>query len=337
MATALRPVKHDDRLSLVEHLDELRTRLIVSALTLVVAFGICFWQNHALLSVLNKPLQETSNTITSGGRLSQTARQAQLQKRALRQLGGAVNTLAIGAQRLPPATRAAFEAQLRAYNRTVGQLPSSIPRRAPVTLGVGEPFTTTLSTAFWFALIFSLPIILYQLYAFILPAFSPRERQVALPLMAMIPILFIVGVVFAYFVVLPPAISFLQHFNASSFDVLVQARDYYKFEILTILAVGLIFQVPIGMVALNRAGILSAARLRRTWRYAVVIIAIVAALLPGVDPVTTLLEMIPLLALYLLSILLLTWLDRRSPVFRDEEPDEEEAAAEEAYEPLDFD
>ena len=332
MATALRPIKHEDRLSLVEHLDELRTRMIICAVTLVVAFGVCFWQNHVLLQVLNKPLQETTNAVTSGGRLSQTARQSILQRRALQQLGGAVNTLALGAEKLPPVQRAAFEAQLRAYNRTVSLLPSTIPKRAPVTLGVGEPFTTTLTTAFWFALIFSLPIILYQIYAFVLPAFSPRERRVALPLMAMIPVLFIGGVLFAYFLVLPPAIGFLQHFNDQSFDVLVQARDYYKFELLTIVAIGLIFQVPIGMVALNRAGILSAARLRRTWRYAIVIIAVVAALLPGVDPVTTLLEMIPLLALYLLSILLLTWLDRRSPVDRDAEVDDEEQ-----YEPLDFD
>jgi sec-independent protein translocase protein TatC len=332
MATALRPVKHEDRLSLVEHLDELRTRLIICGVTLVVAFGICFWQNHALLNVLNKPLQETSNAISSGGRLSQTARQATLQRHALQQLGGAVTTLSQGATNLPPAQRAKFDAQLRAYNATVAQLPLTIPQRAPVTLGVGEPFTVTLTNAFWFAVIFSLPIILYQIYAFVIPAFSPRERRVALPLMAMIPILFIGGVLFAYFLVLPPAIGFLQHFNDQSFDVLVQARDYYKFELLTIVAVGIIFQVPIGMVALNRAGILSAARLRRTWRYAVVIIAIVAALLPGVDPVTTLLEMIPLLALYLLSILLLTWLDRRSPVNRFEENDDEAA-----YEPLDFD
>jgi sec-independent protein translocase protein TatC len=333
MATALRPIKHEDRLSLVEHLDELRTRLIICGVTLVIAFGICFWQNHALLSVLNKPLQETSNAVTSGGRLSQTARQATLQRRALQQLGGAVTTLAAGAENLPLAQRARFEAQLRAYNRTVAHLPSTIPKRAPVTLGVGEPFTVTLTNAFWFAVIFSLPIILYQIYAFVIPAFSPRERRVALPLMAMIPLLFIAGVLFAYFLVLPPAIGFLQHFNDQSFDVLVQARDYYKFELLTIVAVGLIFQVPIGMVALNRAGILSAARLRRTWRYAVVIIAVVAALLPGVDPVTTVLEMIPLLALYVLSILLLTWLDRRSPVNRYDESDD----AEEAYEPLDFD
>ena len=332
MATALRPIKHDDRLSLVEHLDELRTRMIICGVTLAVAFGVCFWQNHVLLHILNVPLQETTNAVTSGGRLSQTARQAALQRRALQQLGGAVNTLAEGAERLPPVQRAQFEAQLRAYNRTVTLLPSTIPKRQPVTLGVGEPFTTTLTTAFWFGLIFSLPIILYQIYAFVLPAFSPRERRVALPLMAMIPILFIGGVLFAYFLVLPPAIGFLQHFNDQSFDVLVQARDYYKFELVTIVMVGLIFQVPIGMVALNRAGILSAAKLRRTWRYAVVIIAVVAALLPGVDPVTTVLEMIPLLALYLLSILLLTWLDRRSPVHRDLEPD-----GEEDYEPLDFD
>jgi sec-independent protein translocase protein TatC len=334
MATALRPIKHEDRLSLIEHLDELRTRLIICGLTLVVAFGICFWQNGALLSALNKPLEETSITATSGGRLSQAARQAALQRKALEQLGGAVNTLAQGAEKLPAGTQAKFQAQLKAYNATVAQLPSTPPKRAPVTLGVGEPFTTTITTAFWFALIFSLPVILYQLYAFVLPAFSPRERQVAVPLMAMIPVLFVAGVLFAYFLVLPPAISFLQHFNDESFDVLVQARDYYKFEIMTMLAVGLIFQVPIGMVALNRAGILSAERLRRTWRYAVVIIAIVAALLPGVDPVTTLLEMVPLLALYLLSILLLTWLDHRSPVFREEDAEDD---VDEEYEPLDFD
>jgi sec-independent protein translocase protein TatC len=334
MATALRPIKHEDRLSLVEHLDELRSRLLTCAFVLVVAFGICFWQNSALLGVLNQPLENTSTSVQSGGRLSQTARQATLQAKALAQLGLALNTLERGTEGLPATTRANFQRQLDAYRATVAQLPSAIPTKQPVTLGVGEPFTTTLTTAFWFALIFSLPVILWQLYAFILPAFSPRERRIAVPLMAMIPVLFICGVLFAFFLVLPPAINFLQHFNDDSFDVLVQARDYYKFEILTMLAVGLIFQLPVGLVAFNRAGILSAQKLRSTWRYAIVIIAIVAALLPGVDPVTTLLEMLPLLALYLLSILLLTWLDRRWPVtFHLEEEDEDP----EAYEPLDFD
>jgi sec-independent protein translocase protein TatC len=332
MATALRPIRHEDRLSLVEHLDELRTRIVICGITLAIAFGLCFWQNSALLNVLNQPLENSATSVQNPGRLSQTARQSALQAKALAQLGQAVDTLANATEGLPRRAKVNFEAQLRAYRATVAQLPSAIPKKQPVTLGVGEPFTTTLSTAFWFALIFSLPVILWQLYAFILPAFSPRERKIAMPLMAMIPVLFVAGVLFAYFLVLPPAISFLQHFNDQSFDVLVQARDYYRFEILTMIAIGLIFQVPVGMVALNRAGILSAKRLRSTWRYAIVIIAVVAALLPGVDPVTTLLEMLPLLALYLLSILLLTWLDHRSPVIveeDEEDPDE--------YEPLDFD
>ena len=92
--------------------------------------------------------------------------------------------------------------------------------------------------SFYFALLLALPLILYQLYAFVLPAFSPRERRVALPLMAMVPFLFIGGVLFGYFVVLPPAIKFLQTFNSSSFDVLVQAKQYYSFVALTLISLG---------------------------------------------------------------------------------------------------
>ena len=101
-----------------------------------------------------------------------------------------------------------------------------------MTLGVGEPFTATFKVAAYAALLLSLPMLLCQLYAFVLPAFSPRERQVALPLMLMVPFLFIAGVVFAYFVVLPNAIEFLQNFNDDNFDILLQARDYYRFSIL---------------------------------------------------------------------------------------------------------
>src|SRR3954464_8672441 len=114
MATALRPIKHEDRLSLVEHLDELRTRMVLCAVTLVVAFGICFWQNGTLLSILNKPLQETSIRAQSVSRLSQASRQAALQRRRLEKLGGGCLALAQGAERLPPRTSAAFEAQLKA-------------------------------------------------------------------------------------------------------------------------------------------------------------------------------------------------------------------------------
>ena len=112
-----------------------------------------------------------------------------------------------------------------------------------MTLGVTEPFTATLTVALA-ALLLSLPIILYQLYAFVLPAFTPRERRVALPLMTMVPFLFIAGVVFAYFVVLPPAIKFLQSYNNDSFDILVQAHDYYRFEILVMAMMALVLPAP---------------------------------------------------------------------------------------------
>jgi len=129
--------------------------------------------------------------------------------------------------------------------------------------------------------------------------------------MLMVPFLFIAGVAFGYWLVLPPAISFLQNFNNTNFDVLIQAKDYYRFCVLALLSTGLVFQLPVGLLALNAAGIVSARMLRASWRYAIVVIAVIAALLPGVDPVTTTILMVPLLLLYLLSILLLTIADRR--------------------------
>jgi sec-independent protein translocase protein TatC len=183
--------------------------------------------------------------------------------------------------------------------------------RRPSLRGVGEPFTATLTVSAYFAVLLSLPVILWQLYSFILPAFNPRERRVVLPLMMMVPVLFSAGVAFGYELVLPPAVSFLQNFNSGSFDILVQAKDYYAFVATVLLAMGLIFQVPVGLLALNRAGLVSSGALVRNWRMIVVAIAVVAALLPGVDPVTTMLEMIPLLILYGLSILLLKLAERR--------------------------
>ncbi len=310
---ALRPVAYDDRLSLVEHLDELRTRLIVCAITLAVAFGICFWQNGALLDVLNKPLKDSTPTVQDSkgnGRLAQVAAAQQEVQKGLAASAKAFGALAT-ADNFTPAQRRLLTVAAAETADAARALPDTMPERVPVTLGVGEPFTVTLTIAAYFALLFSLPILLYQAYAFVLPAFSPRERRVALPMMLMVPLLFIGGAAFGYWLVLPPAISFLQNFNDTSFDVLIQAKEYYRFELLALLSTGLVFQLPVGLLVLNSVGILSAEMLRSSWRYAIVAIAVVAAVLPGVDPVTTVILMVPLLLLYLLSILLLTIADRR--------------------------
>jgi sec-independent protein translocase protein TatC len=169
-----------------------------------------------------------------------------------------------------------------------------------------------MAIAAYFALLLCLPLLIYQVYAFVLPAFKPEERRNVLPLMVMAPALFIAGVVFAYFLVLPPAVKFLQGFNSSNFDSLLQAKPYYEFEILTMLGIGLTFQLPLALLGLDKVGVLNSRTLTHQWRYAIVIIAVIAAALPGADPVTTLLEMVPLLLLYGLSIVLLKVADRRS-------------------------
>jgi sec-independent protein translocase protein TatC len=311
MATALKPIGHDDRLSLVEHLDELRTRIIICVVAFSVAFGLCLWQNDRILHVMNRSLEHaTQFKKNSKDPFEQSARY----DAALKLLAQSSHDLA---QRLAAdegvsaATRAAAQRQARAADLAVRAAPVVSGRR-PVTLGVGEPFTATVKVAAWAALLFSLPILLYQAYAFVLPAFSPRERQVALPMMLMAPFLFIAGVVFAYFMVLPNAIRFLQNFNDDSFDILLQARDYYSFSITVLIAMGLCFQVPIGIVAITRVGIVSTKQLRKGRRYAILVIAVVAMLLPGQDPITMLSLMVPLIVLYEGSILLCALLDRRA-------------------------
>ena len=248
MARRIRPIGHEDRLSLVDHLDELRTRIVIAAGAFIVALSLCFWQNHQLLKIVNDPLGH----------------------------------------------------------------------RKPVTLGVTEPFITTLTVAAYAAILIAMPVILYELYAFILPAFSPGERKVAFPLLLMVPFLFIAGVVFAYFVVIPAALKFLLHFNQEQFNLQIRARDYYSFFSLTLLACGIVFQLPVFLLGLVKMGITTPAKLRKNRRYAILVCAVLAAALPGVDPVSMLIEMVPLVLLYELSILLSSLLGRRSSEVSDQ-------------------
>jgi sec-independent protein translocase protein TatC len=232
----IRPVKHEDRLTLVEHLDELRTRLVISIVVFFVAWGLCFWQSDLIFDLLNDPLPNG---------------------------------------------------------------------RQPVTLSPTEPFFTTMTVSAYAAILLALPVVLYQLYAFVLPAFSPRERRAVMPLLLLVPVLFAGGVAFGYFVVLDRAVDFLLNFNNDQFNIQIRARDYYSFVSLALVALGLLFQMPVVILGITRLGITSPQRLRRSRRYAVLVIAVVAMVAsPGGDPVTMLIMMIPLLVLYELSIVL---------------------------------
>jgi sec-independent protein translocase protein TatC len=242
MARRVKAVSHEDRLTLVEHLDELRARLIVCIGVLGVALALCFWQNHLLLEVAQGPLPSDHDQL--------------------------------------------------------------------ITFGVTEPFTTTLTVSAYGALVLALPVMLWQLYAYILPAFSETERRTILPILLLFPVLFLAGLAFAYFVVMPAALNFLLDFNDGQFNIQLRARDYYSFFSMTEIACGLIFQLPLVIIAVTRLGIVRIEQLTENRRYAYLVIAIVAAALPGVDPVTMLIEMVPLLVLFELSILLARVLGR---------------------------
>jgi sec-independent protein translocase protein TatC len=232
----LKPAQFDERMTLVEHLDELRNRIVLSGFVLVIAISFCFWQDETLLDIANEPL--------------------------------------------PPGTP------------------------DPFTFSPTEPFFTTVKLAVYGGILITLPLLLYQLYAFVLPAFAPHEKKLLLPFLLSVPFLFIGGAVFAYFVVMPAALDFLLEFNAEAFQIEVRASEYYGFFMLTLIAVGILFQIPVGVLAVCRLGIVTPEQLGRNRRYAILLIAVAAMLLPGTDPVTMLIAMFPLYVLFEFSLLL---------------------------------
>jgi sec-independent protein translocase protein TatC len=316
--TRLKPIGHDDRLSIVEHLTELRTRLIICVVGFSLVFGVCLWQDNRILDIVNKPLADVANAKPcdeTRDPLEQADCWQQSQRRVNVQLAAAADALAESAA-ADPELRKEAEALQAAADAAVEATPQT-SKKLPVTLGVGEPLTATLIAAGYVALLLTLPLLLWQAYAFVLPAFSPTERQVAFPLMLMVPFLFYAGVVFAYFLVLPAAVDFLQNFNDENYNVLLQARDYNKFAVMVMAAMGLLFQLPVVILAITRMGIVTPQQLRKQRRIAILVIAILAALLPGGDPVTMLLMMVPILFLYEGSILLAALLERRQARARE--------------------
>ena len=253
MARRIKAASFDDRLTLVEHLDELRSRIIICGLTLLAACVVCFWQNNLLLDIANGPLPQSQDQL--------------------------------------------------------------------LTLSPTEPFMTTLTLVLYSALLVTMPVLLYQLYAFVIPALSPEERRVAVPMLVMVPILFVLGAVFAYFVVVPAAVKFLLNFNSDQFNIQIRAREYYSFFALSLLSVGVLFQIPVGVLAVTRLGVVTPEQLAKNRRYAVLIIAVLAMLLPGTDPITMLISMLPLLLLFEFSLLLARWFGRGPKL--DAEPDPE--------------
>jgi sec-independent protein translocase protein TatC len=309
MPKRLRPIGHEDRLSVVDHLDELRGRLIVSAAALIVVFGICFWQSGHLLNALNSPLHHLTKEARS--HIADATSDEAGERTHLLKAAGDFQKLS-HAKGLSTQAQSIIGAAASDLSSAAKALPRTDPGVNPITTGVGEPFTETITVCFYFSLLICSPILLYELLAFVLPALSNEEKRVAMPIILAAPILFFAGIVFTYLIVLPAAIKFLQGYNANHFQALVQARPLYAFEVLTMAAIGLAFEMPLVLLGLRALGVINGSTLTRHWRYAVVILAIIGAAMPGADPVTTGLETAPLAILFLASIVLLKIADRRA-------------------------
>jgi sec-independent protein translocase protein TatC len=239
-----RRLHHGEEATLVEHLGELRTRIVISLLALVPAFGVAYAYHERLIRWL------------------------------------------------------------------VDLLPADKQDQL-VTLGVTEPFLTSVKVSFYAAIAIALPILLYQSWAFLAPALDDRSQRVIRIFVVLGTALFVIGLAFAYFVLLPAALDFLVNYDEELYNEQIRASYYLSFVSVMLLATGLAFEMPIFILALVRLGVLSSARLRRNRRIAIVLIVAFAILLPTVDPVSLSLEVAPLLVLFELSIWLSALMERR--------------------------
>jgi sec-independent protein translocase protein TatC len=244
MARLPRRLKHEDSVTLVEHLDEFRSRLIVSIIAVIVAFIGAYIFNDDILRWLAQPLPEARD----------------------------------------------------------GQL---------VTFGVTEPFFTTVKVVFIAAIAIALPVVLYQLWSFLAPAFQENAQRIVAVFVLIATALFAAGVAFGYYIVLPRALGFLTTYNDEFFNIQIRANYYYSFVAYTLLAIGIVFNLPIFVLALVRLGVLTSGALRRNRRIGIAIVIVGAALLPTVDPVSLIFETIPLLILYEGSIWAAVFFEKR--------------------------
>jgi sec-independent protein translocase protein TatC len=249
MSRLPRRLGYGEEATLVEHLDELRTRIIVSLAAVVVGVTVAYLFHRRLIHWLEQPLPEE--------------------------------------------------------------------RRHLITLGVAEPFMTSLWVSIWAGLGLALPVLLWQLWSFLAPAVQEHAQRLVAVFVLFATALFVAGVAFGYFIALPAALHFLTNYDSGQFDIQIRARDYISFSIGVLVAVGIVFELPVFVLSLVRLGILSTRTLRRNRRLGYFAVAVVAVLLPGIDPVTTLFETVPLWALFEISIWLGVLVERRWGTARD--------------------
>jgi len=238
----------DQKMSLSEHLIELRKRLTRSLIALGIGFGVCYYYKDFVFDIITRPLTHV----------------------------------------LPKSSHLIY-------------------------LGLTEAFFTYMKIAFFASLIITSPYILYQIWKFISPGLLPKEKKYVFPFVVSSTSLFLGGVLFGYFVVLPPAFNFFVSFNNEYLQAMLSFKDYLSLFVTFLLGFGLSFELPIFIFFMTKLKIVNAKMLSRQRRYAVLIIFIIAAVLtPSPDAISQILMAIPLMLLYEISIFVSKFAEKKA-------------------------
>lgn len=321
-------------MSFLDHLDELRKRLIRSIVFVFVATSICWFFSDRIYSFLAVPVERAlaeaqrrqvpiagltgNETIIGLGSLKEndvgryvfpeetrlgtsvipvgTSVTAKVAKDAQGQLGLFTDEpLYAGNTVIPKGVR------LPVDFTSLPQAFSGINDKLIVTTAL-EPFSLYIKVSLYAALCLSVPFLLWQIWAFVSPGLYPHERGYVTPFIALSSVSFVLGAMFAYYVIFPPAAKYLLGLG-QDFRLLLKADDYFDFIIIVMLGMGVVFQMPAISYVLSRIGLLTAGFLVRSWKAATIIILVGAAVLsPTSDIPNMLLFAAPMLVLYVVSI-----------------------------------
>ena len=270
---------NDVAMTFWEHLEELRRRIIIIAITIAVFTLICLSFSGPIEKVIMFPLGTSMNTLIA---------------RAIDTAGGS-------------------EASISGFLAIVMRAGTSNVNAELMKVGPLEGIMAFLKLGITAGILLALPIIIYQVWAFVFPALNREERRFAIPLFLIILTFFILGAAFAYFIVTPVVLQF----SAQLFPNMPNRWDlqnYVSFITRLILGFGIAFELPIVMAFLSRIGVINARGFREKQNYALLGICVMSALLTPADPWSMLLMAIPLFLLYQLGIFFAYLVEKESEV-----------------------
>ena len=322
------------QMSFLDHLDELRKRLVNSVIILVIAFVLCWTVSDRIYDFLSVPIRQALSEVERRelpiGGVTGNEKIAPLSSLNEGDVGSYVFDRAtkLGTTVVAPGASVAgivakdADGSIGLFTNepiftSNGVVPSGV--RLPLDLGVaakneptaderlivttaGEAFALFVTVSLYAAFALSIPFLLWQIWGFISPALYKHERSYVTPFIGLSTLFFIGGAAFAYYILFPPALKYLIGL-ASDFRPLLRATDYFDLITLIMLAMGVIFQMPAITYVLARIGIISAGMLIKSWKISLIVILIVAAVVsPTGDAVNLMLFAAPMMALYVVSI-----------------------------------